>query len=84
MALYLALRFCWPRFSLKKIALVALVLSFLDEFSQLLQWPWLVQFRSGTLGHLLLGQGFEWTDLLAYSLGIGLILLLDELMAQKV
>ena len=36
-ALYLALRFCWPRFSLKKIALVALALSFLDEFSQLFQ-----------------------------------------------
>ncbi|WP_255264599.1 DUF2809 domain-containing protein [Streptococcus sobrinus] len=58
------MRFCWPKTALKKIALLALVVSLLDEFSQLIRWHWLVSFRLTTLGYLLLGQGFQWADLL--------------------
>lgn len=74
-ALWAVMVFCgwrilFPHRKLSQIALLALLTSYLDEFSQLLSWPWLAHLRSTTLGHLILGQGFLWTDLLAYALGI--------------
>lgn len=81
--LYLALRFCWPKTALKKIALLALVISLLDEFSQLIRWHWLVSFRLTTLGYLLLGQGFQWADLLAYAFGIACLFLIDSYLSKK-
>jgi hypothetical protein len=42
------------------------------EVAQLLDWPWLQTLRSHRLGALLLGQGFQWTDLVAYAAGAGL------------
>ena len=57
-------------------AMAALITSFAVEFSQMLTMPWLVRVRSTFLGHMLLGQGFLWSDLLAYTLGIVVIYLI--------
>lgn len=62
----------------KEAAALTLIISYLVEFSQLLTWPWLVAFRSTLIGHLLLGQGFLWSDLLAYSLGVVLAAACDS------
>lgn len=83
-ALWAVMTFCgwrilFPHKQLSTIALLALATSFLDEFSQLLTWPWLVQLRSTTLGHLILGQGFLWLDLVAYTIGILLAYLIARL-----
>ncbi|MBR1520058.1 MAG: DUF2809 domain-containing protein [Bacteroidaceae bacterium] len=77
-ALWAMMMFCLWRIvlvkkGLKLVALVSLTHSFLVEFSQMIRWPWLVSFRSTFLGHMMLGQGFLWTDLLAYLLGILLV-----------
>ena len=68
---------CWRivlvRRPLKTVAIVALITSYLVEFSQLLSFDWLVRLRSTFLGHMLLGQGFLWIDLLAYTIGIIII-----------
>jgi len=68
---------CWrilmPGKSLCFIAILSLFTAFSVEFLQLIQYDWLVNFRSTTFGHLLLGQGFIWTDLLAYLIGVTLI-----------
>lgn len=42
------------------------------ECQQALTWPWLVDLRATRLGALLLGQGFQLADLLAYAGGAGL------------
>ena len=60
---------------LKSVAVVALITSYLVEFSQILSFDWLVRLRSTFLGHMLLGQGFLWIDLLAYFIGIIIIYL---------
>ena len=60
---------------LKSVAVVALITSYLVEFSQHLSFDWLVRLRSTFLGHMLLGQGFLWIDLLAYFIGIIIIYL---------
>ncbi len=64
--------FCWPRGADKSLALAALAFSYAIELSQLYQAPWLNEIRHTTLGGLILGFGFKWSDLLAYVLGITL------------
>lgn len=77
-ALWAMMVFCLWRIilvkqSLQLAAIISLTHSFLVEFSQILRWSWLVSFRSTFIGHMMLGQGFLWTDLLAYLIGILLI-----------
>lgn len=48
---------------------LAVAATALVELQQLLVWPWLVELRQTRLGALLLGQGFQWQDLLAYLVG---------------
>ena len=65
-------------------AMAALITSFSIEFSQMLTPDWLVKIRSTFLGHMLLGQGFLWSDLLAYTIGIAVIYGLTALIRQGV
>lgn len=53
-------------------ATVSLVLAFLVEASQLYHAHWIDGIRQTTLGGLILGFGFVWTDLVCYSVGIAL------------
>jgi hypothetical protein len=68
---------------LKVVAAVALVHSFVVEFSQLLTIPRLVSFRRTFLGHMMLGQGFLWIDLIAYTIGVLCIYSLYRLIERK-
>lgn len=77
-ALWAMMVFCFWRIILCRkplltVAVVSLATAYLVEFSQLITWPWLVALRGTTLGHLVLGQGFLWVDLLAYTIGVGCI-----------
>lgn len=74
-ALWAMMVFCiWRiilhRKQLMTIAVVSLISSYLVEFSQLITWSFLVEFRKTFIGHMMLGQGFLWIDLLAYTIGI--------------
>lgn len=74
-ALWAMMVFCVWRILLIKqrlsvVAAVALAHAFLVEFSQLLTFPWLVSFRNTFIGHMMLGQGFLWIDLVAYTIGV--------------
>ena len=57
--------------------MLALAFSVAIELSQLLTWPWLVELRATRLGGLVLGQGYQWADLLAYLIGATLAAVLD-------
>ena len=65
-------------------AMAALITSFAIEFSQMLTPDWLVKIRSTFLGHMLLGQGFLWSDLLAYTIGIAVLYGLTALIRQGI
>ena len=58
-----------PRQKLWKIILITLDFAFLIELSQLFHPSWLEIIRQNTLGGLLIGFGFRWTDLLCYTVG---------------
>ncbi len=49
---------------------ISLALAFAVEVSQLYHAPWIDSVRSTTLGRLVLGFGFLWTDLVCYLVGI--------------
>ena len=51
---------------------ISLALAFLVEISQLYHAPWIDAIRQTTLGGLMLGFGFLWTDLICYSVGIAI------------
>ena len=73
MMVYCCFRIVLIRKPLVISAAAALIASFAVEFSQMLTPDWLVKIRSTFLGHMLLGQGFLWSDLLAYTIGIAVV-----------
>jgi hypothetical protein len=60
----------FPGISTGRIALYALATSFVDEFSQLYHAAWIDRIRATFLGHIILGEWFNWPDLVAYAIGI--------------
>ena len=50
--------------------IISLVLAFAVEVSQLYHAPWIDGIRNTTLGGLVLGFGFLWSDLVCYLVGI--------------
>ena len=77
---------CWRIVLARKkpitIAAAALLTAFAVEFSQLVRYDWLDSFRSTFIGHMMLGQGFLWTDLVADAVGVAVMFLL-AFMARK-
>lgn len=82
MMIYFIIRFFFLKISSIKIAIIAIIICFTIEFLQLYQ-SWIVKIRNTTLGHLVLGQGFLWSDLLAYLFGITIIYILDKIIFKK-
>ncbi|MBE0646342.1 MAG: DUF2809 domain-containing protein [Bacteroidales bacterium] len=76
-----ALYFVIALFSLKRTFgfrfLLTLILSFIDEFSQLYHAPWVDGIRNTTVGALLLGNTFVWSDLLCYLAGAVMAVVVD-------
>ena len=68
---YLGIAFLCPRLAPFRLAGLALAVSFAVEFSQLYQGAWAQVLRSTCVGHLALGAGFDWIDLVAYTIGVG-------------
>jgi len=60
------------------IALVSLLFCYLIEISQLYHAPWIDAIRNTRLGGLVLGFGFLWTDIIAYTMGIGIMLAIES------
>lgn len=63
--------------------LLALAICYGVELSQLIQVSWLVAIRRTTIGHLILGQGFLWSDLVAYTIGVGISAISAEIVQRK-
>lgn len=68
-AAFLLLAVVFPAAGSASLAFGAFAWSALVEAAQLSTWPWLQDLRSTTAGALLLGQGFQWADLVAYGVG---------------
>lgn len=72
LAAFLGFGLVLPRASTSRIALLALTFSVLIEISQLYHAPGIDSIRHTTLGGLILGFDFVWSDLVCYAVGVGL------------
>ena len=68
--IYFGMRLFFINIKIKKIAMFALLICFAVEFLQLYDVEWMLKIRRTTLGHYVLGQGFLWSDLVYYTLGV--------------
>lgn len=71
----------WARPAVR--ASVALGVCFTVEFSQLYHTPALDALRGTTLGHLVLGSGFDARDLASYTAGVLAAALLDRASTRR-
>lgn len=55
----------------------AMIFSYSIEISQLYHEPWIDAIRNTTLGSLILGFGFLWSDLVCYTIGILIGMVID-------
>ncbi len=63
---------------------ITLATTYFIEFTQLFHPPWLTWLRSFKLIGLVIGYGFIWSDIVAYTLGISLGALIDFQIQRKV
>lgn len=67
---------CFPKQSIAKLAVLTLLFSYLIECSQLIDNTFMNAARQGVLRYLL-GQGFVWSDLLCYTMGVSVGVILE-------
>jgi hypothetical protein len=80
---YFGMRMLFINYSFKIAIVLALVFCFSIEFLQLYRAEWLLAIRRTTLGHYALGQGFLWSDLIFYTLGIVIAFLMDSGLVKR-
>jgi len=80
--IYVMMAFVFSNKLPKKIAVFSLLSCYAIEVSQLYQAPWINAIRNTTLGALVLGSGFLWSDMFAYAFGIG-VAFLSEIFFYK-
>ena len=67
------IQFLFIDIELKVLFLVSLMICYMVEISQLYQVDWLNNIRMTTPGRLVLGQGFLWSDIISYTVGITIV-----------
>ncbi|PFR25018.1 hypothetical protein COK19_15970 [Bacillus cereus] len=80
---FIGFGFLFHKMETKKVALLNLLFCYGIEMSQLYHAEWIDSIRATTLGGLVLGYGFLWSDVLAYTIGVG-IGMLCELTFRKI
>lgn len=67
-----------------KVSIVTLLFTYSIEVSQLFHPPWLEYLRAIKLFGLILGFGFLWSDIVAYTLGISTGALIEHFMLRNI
>ncbi len=65
------------------VALMALGFSYFIELTQLYHSPWIDNIRGTILGTLILGYGFLWSDILCYTIGVALGIIIESIIKRK-
>lgn len=70
MMVYFMIRMMFINLTIRKAAFFGIIFCFFIEISQLYHSSWIDAIRRTTLGGLILGYGFLWSDLSAYFFGV--------------
>jgi len=80
---YFICQFLFIEKKTKFVALISLLFCFGIEFSQLYKAPWIDNLRHTLFGRLVLGETFLWGDLLSYTFGIIIGVLLEAMLSKN-
>ena len=72
-----------PEWPTSRVAVTALLASYADEVSQLYHAPWIDAIRNTRLGALTLGYGFLWSDIVCYTVGVALCVVVERLIYAR-
>ncbi|ADY22027.1 DUF2809 domain-containing protein [Bacillus paranthracis] len=81
--IFIGFGFLFPKIATKKLAFISLMFCYGIEVSQLYHAEWIDSIRATTLGGLVLGYGFLWSDLVAYTIGVGIGFLFELILRKK-
>jgi hypothetical protein len=81
--IFVGFGFFFPKIETKKLAFISLIFCYGIEISQLYHAEWIDSIRATTLGGLVLGYGFLWSDLVAYTIGVGVGMLGEFVLRKK-
>ena len=76
--IFLIMGFIFNKLASFRLTIFALLFCYLTEISQLYHASWIDEIRSTTIGGLVLGFGFLWSDILAYSIGVSAGYLIEK------
>jgi Protein of unknown function (DUF2809) len=76
--IYFMVRIFSNRKDFLKSAIIAMLICFSIELLQFYKANWMIEIRKTTFGHYVLGQGFLWSDLVAYLVGTLIGFFLDR------
>jgi len=82
--IYIIFGFIFRDMKTKTVALIGISFCYFIELTQLYHANWIDIIRKTILGGLVLGYGFLWSDLLAYSIGIGVGVIIDVLLLKQI
>lgn len=80
---FLILAMAMPNFRAPALAAIACAIAFSVELLQLYQASWLNALRDTLPGRLVLGQGFLFSDLLCYTIGIASTSIIFQLITER-
>ena len=82
--IYFIVRFLFVDKPVKFLVIVSLLFCYTVELSQLYKAPWINDLRHTLFGRLVLGDGFLWSDLLCYTIGVVLAVWVDKLICKNI
>lgn len=77
--IYFLVRIFLPFKNTFSIALLSLLICYSIEFLQLYQGEWMIELRKTLFGRYVIGQGFLWEDILAYTFGIITVFVFEKI-----
>ena len=80
---YFILRFLFIRASINNVLIYSLLFCYAIEFSQLYKAPWIDNLRPTLFGRLVLGDTFLWGDLISYTVGITVGVMIDKFISRS-
>ncbi len=80
---YFGFRFLFISKSIMYVVAASLLFCYAIEFSQLYQAPWINNIRHTVIGALVLGEVFCWGDMLSYTVGVAIGVIVEVLVRTK-
>ena len=81
--IYFGVRLLFIDCSKIQSCIIALIVCYCIEFLQLYYAEWIIELRKTLFGRYVLGQGFLWSDIIAYTIGIIIAYYFEKIIMKR-